>query len=192
MKQASPTRIALYELAARSSCPLEIPWGENITILIITKQKAESQGPRPLHRKNKKGLVFFFPKLYIDKLKAWANSYGPSIPLTMPWHQTRAARHEYPWGRWCQSQSWSWGRMDPEQVVWMQHRAGFECLVDQQEGLRFIFYAKALVCMESCPRWHGDKCELLPKTISCTFPTPHWPSAGVKRATVLSLNHFFL
>lgn len=67
----------------------------------------------------------------------------------------------------------------------MQHRVGFEHLVDQQEGLRFIFYAKALVCMESCPRWQWDKCELLPKTISCTFRAPHWPSVGAKRATVL-------
>lgn len=110
----------------------------------------------------------------------------------MPWHQARAARHQH-WRGWCQRHSgawgralaWGWGRMPPKQIISMQHRVGFESLAYQHEGLRFIFYAKVLVCMESCPRWHQENYELLPKTISCTFPAPHWPSAGVKRATVL-------
>lgn len=59
------------------------------------RRKVRHQGLFFLHSKwhctekiKREGLrFFFFFKLYIDKLQAWAKSCGPSIPLTMPKHE---------------------------------------------------------------------------------------------------------
>jgi len=78
----------------------------------------------------------FFKNLFcIDKLKARGNIYSSSMTPTVPWHRNTssqapasASRRQGQPGTQGRAPSQGWGRMDPKQVVWMQHRVCFALL----------------------------------------------------------------